>query len=284
MVVQSVYDHETTPQVEFIVITPQIAEDMLKRNVQNRDLNKKRSQALADLHGTKHWKQTADTIKFGPDGKLLDGQHRLHAITLSGIPQGYYVAYNVDPDAQMVMDTGMRRNLGQHMKINGVKNYNAVAAAANLAYAWEGGARTFKALRPVSIPEKWDFYLERKERLDRAASVSRKLAQRWKGMPSAYYAFFYYLFADIDLEDAEYFFDFLTGEFGHEPQNPISQLRKALNDDREKNFTNKAFTKGNTWLVGITIKAWNYYRRGEAVKQLKFTQGGAHPESVPEPI
>lgn len=57
-----------------------------------------------------NWRYTGEGIKFGPDGTLLDGQTRLRAIVLSGVTITMPVWRGIDPDAQLVMDSGRPRS------------------------------------------------------------------------------------------------------------------------------------------------------------------------------
>lgn len=61
--------------------------------------------------------------------------------------------------------------------------------------------------------------------------------------------------------------------------NPILTLRNLL-------IGAKADSRGEinqTYIAAVTIKAWNRYRSGDPVSQLRFRVGGANPESFPEP-
>lgn len=87
-------------------ITPEIAKEMLTRNVHNRALSVKARDTLAAamLNGT--WRDTADTIKIGEDGTLLDGQHRLSALIKAGVTLVMSVARNVPMEARDAIDNG----------------------------------------------------------------------------------------------------------------------------------------------------------------------------------
>lgn len=71
--------------VEIIDITPEIAEAMLKRNVQNRNPKKKKIRGYAREMKRELWKENGVPIIFDDEGVLKDGQHRLKAIMESKI-------------------------------------------------------------------------------------------------------------------------------------------------------------------------------------------------------
>lgn len=94
-------------------ITPEIAEEMLKKNVVNRKLNKKRVSVYAHDMMNNNWKQTSDGLSISIDKScnLLNGQHRLNAIISSGKALDMYIFKNhEDINAlNLPFDTGMKR-------------------------------------------------------------------------------------------------------------------------------------------------------------------------------
>src|SRR5687768_3937102 len=70
------------------LVTPDRAKQMLL-NVRdkNRSLKENSVQIYAEAMRRGDWQFNGDPIRFGADGKLFDGQHRLTAIIRSGKPQ-----------------------------------------------------------------------------------------------------------------------------------------------------------------------------------------------------
>ena len=56
------------------------------------------------------WQLTGEAIKLDDEGRVRDGQNRLHAIVQAGTPVRSVVARGVSEDAFDVMDTGRSRN------------------------------------------------------------------------------------------------------------------------------------------------------------------------------
>ena len=71
-------------------ITPAVAEAMLKASealgAVNRKLNTRHVELYANEIRSNRWKLNGDAIRLDPDGRILDGQHRLQACVLAGIP------------------------------------------------------------------------------------------------------------------------------------------------------------------------------------------------------
>ena len=125
------------PSVKRITIDPQKAMDLLEiGNTNNRKVSEKYVKRLARDIVDGKWKLTHAGIAFGPDGTLLDGQHRLWAVIEAGMPVEMYVWLNVDPDSMMAIDCGKTRSMADILNIAGengeVTNYRLATLRAML--------------------------------------------------------------------------------------------------------------------------------------------------------
>lgn len=71
-------------KTRMVFVTPKMAAKMLGSNSRNRRLYEPYAQRLADDMAADRWLVTHQGISFNCDGTLLDGQHRLRAIVISG--------------------------------------------------------------------------------------------------------------------------------------------------------------------------------------------------------
>ncbi len=93
-----------------IDISPKIAEQILKANTrQNRRIRHWWVNLLALIILRNEWKLTHQGLGFDVNGDLLDGQHRLLAIQLSGKTVRSLVTVGMDTDAFLGMDQGVLR-------------------------------------------------------------------------------------------------------------------------------------------------------------------------------
>jgi len=81
--VQEIYQQHILKE-EVILVTPQIAEQLLSTNYTNRPINKELVEKFKETMKTGKWKLHKPGIELTCDGKLLNGQHRLTAIIESG--------------------------------------------------------------------------------------------------------------------------------------------------------------------------------------------------------
>lgn len=115
-------------------ITPKQAETYLDHNTINRSLNQKRVKALAKAIERDEWMLTGDPIRFDSDGRLIDGQHRLHACLVSALPIKSLVIRGLDPAVFKVIDTGKSRTAGDVLSIMGYASGARLAVAAKVYY------------------------------------------------------------------------------------------------------------------------------------------------------
>lgn len=105
--------------VEIIDITPEIAEAMLKRNVQNRNPKKKKIRGYAREMKRELWKENGVPIIFDDEGVLKDGQHRLKAIMESKITVKNVVVITVPKSQASCYDIGAVRSIGDISVLEG---------------------------------------------------------------------------------------------------------------------------------------------------------------------
>ena len=92
-----------------------------------------------------HWLLTHQGIAFDDCGDLIDGQHRLRAIALSGCTVPTPVTRNVKSvmvngirlNPMDVIDSGAKRTTGEQLSMNhGYSNGNRIASASNVILMW----------------------------------------------------------------------------------------------------------------------------------------------------
>ena len=108
------------------LVTPGLAADLLERNTGNRKLRHSFVAALASVMTAGGWKESHQGIAIAPDGTLLDGQHRLWAVLLSGVTVPMTITYDVPPESFDVMDGGLIRTLADRIRVDA-----SVTAVAN---------------------------------------------------------------------------------------------------------------------------------------------------------
>ena len=123
-------------------ITPAKAREYLKKNTNNyRKMSRSVIRSYADDIKNGRWELNGETIIFGKDGVLKDGQHRLAAIVLAGKPADILVVRGVETDAHKI-DIGKRRTDVDILNAEGFECDATLIATANIIVNQFNGHRT----------------------------------------------------------------------------------------------------------------------------------------------
>ncbi|NML34913.1 hypothetical protein [Paraburkholderia antibiotica] len=127
----------TKPVSAYETITPAIARNWLGQNTANRNLRRNVVDGYKSIFDRGEYKITHQGIAFIADGTLVDGQHRLTAI--SEMPDDFSVVMLVtrglDEDAYMAIDLGLKRTaadvLRENSRVAEVSRFLAALVANN---------------------------------------------------------------------------------------------------------------------------------------------------------
>lgn len=103
------------------VISPDMAAALLMANQSNRTLRKAIVAKYANDMLSGVWTECLMPIAFYSDGQIADGQHRLHAVVLSGLSQEFYIRRGLSRQSALNIDTGLERSLVDSSRIVGSK-------------------------------------------------------------------------------------------------------------------------------------------------------------------
>jgi hypothetical protein len=135
-------------------ITPLLARQWLEKNTVNRPLRHALVCSYANEMARGRWHLTNQGIAFFEDGALADGQHRLHAIVLSGASVDMQVTRGMMREAMVGVDGGGKRTAADHLHLHyGITNANAFAACArqiiSIFFSYQGYSVSAEVLHPV---------------------------------------------------------------------------------------------------------------------------------------
>lgn len=106
-------------KTEIIQVTPEMAKEMLSKNVINRKVSFPRVEEYRNQIETGTFLLTHQGIAFYEDGTLADGQHRLLAIIKANKPVCIQVTTGLPKSAATTIDQGRSRSLIDGVRIEG---------------------------------------------------------------------------------------------------------------------------------------------------------------------
>jgi hypothetical protein len=270
--------------LEVMTITPEVAQEWLDRGGTNRKITRRRIDAMAAAIQRGEWRLTGEAIKLDAEGRVRDGQNRLHAIVQAGIPVTSVVAHGVDEDAFDVMDTGRSRNAADVLHIHGYPSQNALAAAARGLMFFERYGRVFPAQRDSHLyvtPVTTLHYVDQHSEVIEGVRLGDRIYHSGIQGGIGLWAIAMTLFLRLNAQQAEEFAEHLTSGAGLHRGHPLLMLRNRLLGSQRDQYSTLS---GREALVAITIKAWNAWREGRTLQTLSWRADGRRAEPFPEPV
>lgn len=123
------HESDYVRDTKIVRITPAIAKDLLDRNFQNRNVKRSLVQKIKQEILKGRWEVTHQPIAIDEENNLIDGQHRLSAIVLSGATVNVRVTLNCKRQTMNVVDTGKSRNNADMLVMDNFKNSTHTAAS-----------------------------------------------------------------------------------------------------------------------------------------------------------
>lgn len=253
---------------EIVELTPTEASEWLQKyQGPNRNLSSRKVlQYQADMEAGR-WEFDASPIRFGfMNGKLrlLDGQHRLTALANSNLTYGlpFLVVRGLDNDAQLVMDQGQARTVGQQLGLRGVANSTVVASVTKFYLDWVND-RLFKSTQRsgTTKPETTRWALEHQDLIEKLFDTA---FLKVDAPPSVVGAFALATLQFAPARTVRFLNQLATG-IGLQEGDPILAL-----DRRLRNIRRTGVKVSQREYLAYFIKAWNAWVAGAQIQKLQL--------------
>jgi hypothetical protein len=255
-------------------IGPKDAQEILgEQNGHNRTMRMSEAQNLAEAWERNEYVQTGDTIKFDRDGWLIDGQHRLQAVILSGMTRTFIVVTGLEPDAIEVIDVQVaKRTLADILKIRGFSNTAALAAVVNGTYAMEQYGRPYRSGPEGQTTTQSLDLIERRPSLVPTAKESMSMA-RGSSFTAREFGTMWDICSMTHPGLAVDFFDQVSNGYG-EKGSPAVLLKKRA----DAHVSHPLHDRSMRYMMAIFVLAWNAVVEGRKPRSLKWETKDGFPE------
>ncbi|MEV5140331.1 hypothetical protein AB0K71_06020 [Streptomyces syringium] len=246
-----------------MLVTPEMAKELLKRNTHNRNL---RERAVADYArdmAAGKWLMNGEAIKFAADGTLLDGQHRLHAVVAAGVPVMMLVVTGLDASTQETMDAGRRRNAADAFSLRGEVNATVLASTLKRVWMWEQGDFKFAQNRIPTVAECAALLVERPE-IRRSVEIAVRIHGLFRYIPHSSLGTSHHLLSRINGPEAVWFFARLGDGAELPAGHPVLALRQRVMSERADRRTIPDYR-----YMAYIIRAWNACRDGRDLGRIQ---------------
>lgn len=252
-------------------VSPELASKLLEHNSINRPVTKSHVEGLAREMKAGRWRLNGETIIISRNGVVIDGQHRLLAVTKSGVTIQSFMVTGVDENDIESVGVGRKRSTGDVLGMYGYINTNTLASVA----------RQF-ALLDAGLPGARLSVSPMEERETIVNNPEIEYATDWLGrgfgviprrsvIASAYaYMLVKCRRAGVDNAHVHNFFDKMKTGASLEVSDPIYALRDKLAKVLRPRGAN------NKEVISLIFRAWNAHRSGRPLQRLNV------PQEVPE--
>lgn len=250
-------------------ITPARAEKLLTHNSQNRNPSNSLVVQYAREMEQGEWDQgNGEAIKIDTEGDLMDGQQRLMACVLSGIPLITYVVRGLPPEYKKALDQGRKRTAGDILKIEGFLNTNRLAAIVRMVRLWDEGMRNINGFRGnVSLTPKEIIELLENDRDDVYINAT-KMTQNNELLllaPPRVLGALAVLALRTDAELADQFFAQLQSGIDLHSGDPVLTLARYW-----RNLKRHGKRTSTGLYLGAGVRAWNAFIEGRKLSQISY--------------
>jgi len=268
----------------YVKITPEIALDLLTLNDddQNRELRWKAINSYVEQMKSKKWKErNGDTLRITKKLKLIDGQHKLWAIYLSGVSVDYIIVTGLDDDAFSYIDLNERRNAEDMVKIGNFANDSRqIAQTIKLILLYQNRSMVKGSIGDKDVPNyEVNAFVNKKSQMVEVVAHLTRAKTRWMKdsknfLTAPQWAFMMYILGQLPGMKAEaaQFLDSFASGVELKANDPVKVVRGYF----EKEFSHlKNRNRNRSNIVSITtkvkhlIEAWNMRIRREKSETVK---------------
>lgn len=278
-----IHTGESGLSISVETITPDMAQTWLDRGGNNRRPSERGILKLVYAIQMGEWDLTGETIKLDKDGRVRDGQHRLHAIIRAGIPVQCIVVRGIPESAFDKIDTGKARTPANVLEIHGHAQSVAKASTARgLMYIEQFGRYAPGTARSTAPPPSNAAvlaYVEAHPEIEPAIHMADRLRVGAKFVGgTGLWAIAFALFIRVSPDQAEVFCQSLIEGANLESGSPVLKLRNQyIGGGRDWQATGEQRER----LLALAIKAWNFWRHDELVSVLTWHNSGRSAEKFP---
>ena len=257
------------------LVTPEIADWILRLNTNNRPMSDRGIDRFIKLLQRGAWQLTGEPIIISREGLLSDGQHRLTAIRRSGIAALCDVRFGIARAAFAATGTGARRTTGNAMAIAGRPHASMQAAIGRLIVQFDNGYIHHHTVQVE--PDLVIAAAEAEPAIGEMAALIRVL--KLKPLRTAPFGFALVLAQRATSLDQAASFAHLVDSGRAEETDATRRLHIRL---RDAGLNKERLPQID--VAVLTVKAWNAWIAGRPIQVLKVTDADRTADGFPKVV
>lgn len=251
---------------------------LASQEIKNRNISARLVQKYARDMAHGKWQPNGETIKLDPDGRLIDGQHRLTAVieaasrnpAFTGITLD--VVYGVTAEALPTLDTGRKRSLRDVVVMHGGTGVTVPIVKRHLQWL-HGNYVGGNVYWVPTEAEGFAHYQSMPELFETTGLRGQDARRAGRGAPTPNGLAYHVLRVNYGDDAAERFFGPYVSGAGLREGSPILALHRRV-------ATTKLSTEEH---VALIMRAWNHFQADKTVQTilLKYKLNNAN---FPQPV
>lgn len=258
-------------EVSSMTITPSEAKKIIADSdkvYKNRKSRKNTVRLYKKDMDTGQWKVNGESLKFRKDGALMDGRHRLLAVSDSEKPRQFLVVGNLDCGVEDTIDVGAMRSIEDALSFAGVDFEKNAGSIVQLKMKFDKQLthqNASNSVHGISKHELVDEFMSDVDGYNNVANYARGISSdSCKALTAREVGGLYmHLTSSLGVEKhvVETFFLNLVST----PRNVRNIYTKAM----EKLENKKSYRPGSSERTKIFIQCWNSYVAGRVTNNIK---------------
>jgi len=274
-------------RAEVSMLTVKTATELLAslgRKPNYRPLSKNRIAQYVAAIKSGRWRDNGNTIGIDPEGVMINGQHRCHAVIIAKQSIPVIFVYGIRYIEEI--DTHQPRTLQQLLNYRGEKNAHILSACLRMVFDYQGGyMRSHRGKRSGSN-EEYLGMLKKHGGLRYSATKSHGVS---KICSVCAIAFCHHMgpFKCKEELDQDFVDEFIRG-IGEgsdmKKRDPRYVLREIAIDERRKRKGRSGICMDSFGFLACCIKAWNFYvleQECPRKQSLRWISAGPREEPFP---
>lgn len=259
---------ENPPETSLIMeITPNMAHYVINElNKNNRPVKPAHLVRYARDMANNNWGLTGETIKFGLDGLLKDGQNRLMACFKSGCSFKSHVVFGVKPETFHQMDVGATRDGTDMFHIMGVPNSKYVSGALKLIMAWENNHTYSRSAQDNEVLKNYYENKVDKDLIQRSIKAANNVFKIVKLQRNNLVALYYLASLGGNEVLVNKFFEDIKNGYGKSQRSPVPYMLRVFNK-WNMDMTYILNRHDNALLL---VRSWRNYKNNVNSKKSDF--------------
>jgi hypothetical protein len=248
------------------LITPRIATALLEANVDNRKLRESRVAQYADMMKRGLWQLQSDAIAISETGKLLNGQHRLHALVSAGRELFFLVVRGVKDETFGTIDAGMTRTVNDLVARAGVVGASHITPVAKILIALDAGINIFNTeeMALITRHDIEEFTVKNLDELYWAVSQGRRADAAVDGIRTSWMTFAMLASKKYGHEVVEQFITSVIEGAGLKSGDPALALRNWLM--RQRGSWPSGAARSN---ILTLVRTFNSWKAGQKIQMIR---------------